>query len=447
LEKWSRLDGFSISPAIFAYFPNVSLANSNVPGWQNLARSRAVDCPTIILDTVTGELVDHFAELDHTTPGADLQSFMLWPSKQLTESHRYIVAMRFLRTTSNTLVTPSAAFQALRDGVATSDPDIENRRQNFEAIFTTLASHGIRRADLQLAWDFTVGSEKYTTQGMLFMRDDAKKRIPAGGPSYNVRQVEDDFSDRIFRKITGAMTVPHYMTRNARPGAELVVDANGIPIYQGEVTATFAVSIPRKCAVAGAKCPIVIYGHGLLGGKDQVTMGTQQDFANTYGYIIAGVDMWGMSAYDVPTIMAVTATDLGRISVIPDRTHQGMLNQYLLLHLLSGNFANDDLVTFGGQSIIDTTRRYYWGISQGGILGGMYLAFNDIVTKAHLGVPGAPYPLLLARSVDFDTYFDIIKARYSNPIDRILILSLMGLVWDRGEPSGYLSETTPHWHL
>jgi len=51
---------------------------------------------------------------------------------------------------------------------------------------------------------------------------------------------------------------------------------------------------------------------------------------------------------------------------------------------------------------------------------------------------GAPYPLLLARSVDFDPYFYILKGRYTNSIDRVLLLTLLGLLWDRAEPSGYL---------
>ena len=54
------------------------------------------------------------------------------------------------------------------------------------------------------------------------------------------------------------------------------------------------------------------------------------------------------------------------------------------------------------------------------------------------GVPGGPYPILLARSVDFDPYFAVLKARYPNPPDRILLLSMIGLVWDRAEPGGYM---------
>jgi hypothetical protein len=44
---------------------------------------------------------------------------------------------------------------------------------------------------------------------------------------------------------------------------------------------------------------------------------------------------------------------------------------------------------------------------------------------------------LLARSVDFDPFFDVLKGRYSDAIDRIVLISLIGQLWDRAEPSGF----------
>jgi len=184
------------------------------------------------------------------------------------------------------------------------------------------------------------------------------------------------------------MTVPHYLTRNALPGSELVLDENGTPVYQGETQASFVVGVPRKCTAPGSKCPILVYGHGLTGTKGQVLSGNQQRFADEYGYVICGVDMWGMSSFDVASIAVVLLTDFGRVNIVPDRSHQGMLNQLLLMKMMAGDFAKDELVTFGGESIIDVNQKYYWGISQGGILGAMYLAVSQDVNKGHLGVPG-----------------------------------------------------------
>jgi len=181
---------------MFAFFPNVSLEASRVPGWQNVARSLEQDCPTLILDAETGAPLDHFAELDYTTPRTDERAFMIWPARQLQPGRRYIVAIRNLRDADNRPIAPSDAFASLRDGTPSGDPDVESRRDLFEDIFARIERFGIRRSELVLAWDFTVGSEEFTTGAMLFMRDDANKRIPEGGPRYVITDVEDEYSDR-----------------------------------------------------------------------------------------------------------------------------------------------------------------------------------------------------------------------------------------------------------
>ena len=68
------------------------------------------------------------------------------------------------------------------------------------------------------------------------------------------------------------MTVPHYMTTNARPGSTLVIDENNNPVYQGMIEVPFTVFIPRTCADGSrpGPCPIVNYGHGMLGSRAEV---------------------------------------------------------------------------------------------------------------------------------------------------------------------------------
>jgi hypothetical protein len=54
-----------------------------------------------------------------------------------------------------------------------------------------------------------------------------------------------------------------------------------------------------------------------------------------------------------------------------------------------------------------------------------------------LGVPGQPYNILLNRSVDFDSFFQIVKGAYPDPIDIQVVLGLVQMLWDRAEPNGY----------
>jgi hypothetical protein len=94
------------------------------------------------------------------------------------------------------------------------------------------------------------------------------------------------------------------------------------------------------------------------------------------------------------------------------------------------------------QSVIDTTRLFYDGNSQGGIMGGSLTALAPDFNRAVLGVPGMNYSTLLRKSVDFDQYAQVLYANYPNELERPLILSLIQILWDRGEANGYAEQMT-----
>merc|ERR1712154_536794 len=115
--------------------------------------------------------------------------------------------------------------------------------------------------------------------------------------------------------------------------------------------------------------------------------------------------------------------------MVPDRCHQGMLNALMLMKLmLSSDFiADDDIFAFDNSvRVVPASgpyKRNYYGNSQVGILGTVYMALSTDVTHGTVGVPGGPYALLLPRSDDFSALFDILKTRYHSDTDRILLLS------------------------
>ncbi len=131
---------------------------------------------------------------------------------------------------------------------------------------------------------------------------------------------------------------------------------------------------------------------------------------------------------------------------MPDRLHQGMLNALVLMKLLTQSaFVRDPAVTFGGKSVVSTDPAdwHYTGNSQGGIMGGMYMAATTDVRTGVLGVGGGPYALLLPRSSDFAELFDILKLRYPRSMDRMAILALMQSLWDKSDPAGWAGYITP----
>lgn len=437
--QWNSLDGFSPMPAIMTYFKDVMI--DNVPHHWDMSRSLQTDSPTVILDAETGERLMHFAELNESSGSSKNKAFMMWASKRLKDGHRYIVAIRNLQDRSGATIAPSDAFKALRDNVATTNPDIEGRRTVYEDIFARLTAAGVSRSTLQLAWDFTTASQENLTGRLVAARDDAFTRIPSDGPEYKIKSVEDfdvATNSTIGREIHLQFRVPYY-TDKPGPGSSLVLDSNGKPVFQGWTWVPAEVRIPHTLLDNPRPGRLLQYGHGLLGSQGEVESGYLGDIANRYGYVLFATDWWGMSSYDAVSITLMMLNDISRFNIIPDRSTQGMVNFLLLMKTMAGRFAKDTNVTVNGVSIIDSTKRSYFGNSQGGILGGVYMAVSTDVQYGVLGVPGAPYGILLPRSNDFTPFYDILKGRYPDGLDQIFTISLMCQLWDRAEPSAYLN--------
>jgi hypothetical protein len=73
-------------------------------------------------------------------------------------------------------------------------------------------------------------------------------------------------------------------------------------------------------------------------------------------------------------------------------------------------------------------------------MGLMLAAVSPDIERAVLGVPGMNYSLLLSRSVDWETYEAVLVPAYPDELDRRFILSLLQMLWDRGEGGGYVHD-------
>ena len=99
------------------------------------------------------------------------------PAKNLAARHRYIVALRNLKTAGGETIQAPAAFRYYRDRVPSDQQTINQRRAHFESIFQTLSKAGISAPDLYLAWDFTVASDQNIAARVLRMRNDAFAKL------------------------------------------------------------------------------------------------------------------------------------------------------------------------------------------------------------------------------------------------------------------------------
>ena len=401
-----------------------------------------------------------------------------------------------------------------------ADAALGSRQEHFNTnVFPVLSEAGIDKDSLHLAWDFTVASEENLAGRMLHMRDEAFGT--SGIPELDGvlgRLGDTDLSDRIvqgvapkfvidsstelndagtaprvdswvdsrgvahsmpIRRVRGRVTVPNFLDRIQQttthvmaprkdpsgltyvdfpaPGSRLLdIDQDGLPDQNpSEPT----VEVPFVCDVPlnGAANIPGLYGHGLLGNRDQINDFNKSPRRNG-DFLGCAVDFWGMSTVDLPTVATILA-DGSNFPSLPDRAQQGFLN-FLFVGRAAvhpDGFASDPAFQQEGASLIKTadeedTYLVYDGNSQGGIMGGPIVAISPDISRGILGVLGMNYSTLLNRSVDWEgelqleadlpPYSAPFYASYQDPAERQVVFGLMQMLWDRGESNGYAHHMT-----
>lgn len=419
------------------------------------------------------------------------------PAKNFEYGHRYIVAFRNLKDADNKAIGAPLGFRVYRDRLKTRQPIVEARRPHMNSVISDVVTKGgLSRKSLYMAWDFTVASQKSLTGRALQIRDDAFARLGdtnladrkidgaspdfqilgycdrdkvGGGPNCGGGAFQPGAGDDYVRVIEGRLTgVPCYLNQNGcNPGAIFDIEADGDVAFNP----TFTMNVPFRCFIPESIQPLGegnpvspgaagIYGHGLLGDYKQITSAGPVNVGRDGGSVWCGANWDGFSSADLLTIID-SLKDVSNFNKAVDRMQQGFVNFMLIGRAMihEDGFASDEAFQLDEEagmgeefkSAIDTsqgdaTRLQYMGISQGGIMGGSLMALSPDSDYGVLGVPGMNYSTLLRRSVDSDTYFKNnsfgLYKFYPNFRERPLILSLMQLLWDRGEPNGYAESMT-----
>lgn len=487
----NQSDGFSSGAPILVRVPGMdtpqAFTNTNPAAITNMEASFEEAAPIVLIDAANDQRQMIWAELDANATTPEQTVLEIHPGKNLTDGHRYIVALRGMKDASGQALAPPEGFRLLRDGVPTGIDAIESRREHMEKVFTELGDAGIGRDDLYLAWDFTVASTANVTGRMLAMRNDAFAKlgdtnltdgtVQGTAPDYTITDVQDFASNTVsgrgveyVRTIEGTVKVPCYMTdpdgggpkQPCDPGSRLNLNASGVPQQNGFYNARFGCGIPRSAVTETAPLSGIynvtdparpsLYGHGLFGEFDEVYAGNVRRLGTENGVLNCAADWIGMADEDILPAAFPAMLDLSKFAPLPDRLQQGFLDFLYLGRLLihPDGFTDDPAFQFsGGTSVIDTDEVFYWGNSQGGIAGGALTAVATDITRSVLYVPGMTYSVLLPRSVDFDDpdpsetdFASVLYPAYPIESTRPLALTLIQSLWDRGEPSGYASHMT-----
>jgi hypothetical protein len=477
-EDINRSDGFSPGESIVIRVPGLdspqAFQNTGAVPVTDMDRAFDPNQPIVLIDAATGQRQLIWSEIDSTASSPDQTDLIIRPGRNLIEGHRYIVAMRNLKDASGATIPAPPGFALYRDGLQTNVSAIEQRRAHFDEILSKLQGAGIDRGSLYDAWDFTVASTPNLTQRMLSIRDrglaDLGDNSPGDGtmqgnaPDFTVTNVTDfptatGHGVENIREVTGTYEVPCFLSSGCsnsggeyEPGGRFDLGSDGLPQPNGTMTARFTCNIPRSAVTETSPGVFDVdhqvrpsmYGHGLFGDYTEVHTANVRQLGTDEGVLTCATDFTGMMEDDVGTAIQALQ-DLSKFQPLPDGLQQGFLNFIYLGRLLTlpDGFSSDDAFKFSGNSVIDhDDGLYYYGNSQGGIAGGALTAVEPDITRTVLYVPGMNYSTLLTRSVDFEDYSLVLYPSYPIQSERPLLLAMIQMMWDRGEPNGYANHMT-----
>jgi hypothetical protein len=486
--QWNRNDGFSPGITIIARVPGLdndaAYARTGLVPSTDMARYADKRQAAVVIDAKTGKRQLIWTELDALAKADTDRNLLIRPGRNYREGHRYVVALRTLRDRDGKVLEAPAGFRIFRDRLASKQGFVNRRRGHMESIFKALKKAGIARGNLYAAWDFTVASRRALSERMLHIRNDAfatlgdtnlvDQKVAGKAPAFTVTKVTDferctmaetekcpAGQDRdLRRQVEGTFEVPCYLDQAGCPsGASFALDKKGLPVRTpGNVDqAPFVCNIPWSAVKDGVTVKLLpaLYGHGLFGdiGEARRSRNVHQ-LGDENQVLVCATDFQGMADEDVANA-APALLDLSKFSPLVDRLQQGFLNFTFLGRLLrtTDGFTSNEAFSLAGAPVIDTSSVAYYGNSQGGIQGGPVTAISPDVTRSVLYVPGMTYSILLPRSVDFDDpdpaeadFAGLLysSSGYADESQHPLILDLMQMLWDRGEPSGYAQHMTGH---
>ena len=460
-------DGFSPGNMIVTKVPGLdtpeAFARTGAVPITDIERSFDPDQPIVVINARTLERQLIWSELDANPADPRDVTLIVRPAVNFDEGERYIVALRNLRDAQGRILNAQPAFRALRDrkpdpaGRGAPRPlraAVRHARAGRHQAQGPLPRLGLHRGEPRGPQRPRAPDPQRGVRGARRRRprptscpraasrsSSPNPDLPDDLPDEAEADGRRDLGDSI--RISGNISVPCFLNapgcppgsefdsaRTACRSASRATRARERRLRDPEDAAAGPLR-PRSTATACSAAPARSAGANV------------RAMANEHGFVFCATDWAGMSTLDVPNVLALLQ-DLSRFPTLADRAQQGFVNfMYVGRWMLKRDWGDVD---------VDQSRLFYDGNSQGGIMGGALTALAPDFDRAVLGVPGMNYSTLLRRSVDFDLYahgniegadtpLGLYDA-YPNELERPLLLSLIQLLWDRGEANGYAHHIT-----
>ena len=432
----------------------------HAPSWPASVRWTCPTCPVrtalaatptrtsaaSLLDLDTGERVPHWVEVDAHAQDPDQRLTVLWPAQQLAFDHTYVVAFRGLTTEDGSAVAASDAFVALRDKDKTEDPDIENRRAHYDdVIFPALEEAGFARDEVVLAWSAHTASEASTPAAGCCPC--ATRRMPCTATAPPT--------------CAGTRSRPSTAARRASASTRACAAASTprcsprilawTPCSTGTRTACpsrTAPARPSSWCRSPARWPpsrvpprSIQYGHGLLGDEGEARSGWLEKFADDNRFIVIAGRQTGMCVEDYAAIGIMMSRDLSGFPTVPERLHQGIVENLLLTRIITRTLPADDEMAVDGTALLSGSNDdvAWYGISQGAIVGGAIVGASPDIQRAVISVGGGPTRCCChARSTSRASLSSCAAASPDERDQMFLIHGLLIQLWDVGESAAWV---------
>jgi len=426
-----RRDGYSPAVQIFTAFPG-GVDPSNLVGQHDFEASLTDASPTVVIDMSTGERVAHFAEIDVNEQwDPDQQALYIRPAFRLKSATRYAVGIRSsLQSKEGGALPMPAGFEAILNGTTTNHERLERIRPRYDEIFAAFENAGIPTDDLVLAWDFTTASDEYLHRDMTALRDAGLDQMGDRAENMGYEVEVDEADEELARLIIGEFDSPYFL---AGPDGDdgIEWDADGKPVSQGTKRYELVGLVPT-CASSAAPVPIVIFGHGFFGSTDEARGDHVRRVADELCVVVLATEWVGMRMADVSKA-AIALNNANKLPAFSDRIMQGILNFTTLTQLARGKLATELLVDADGP-IVDPDQIYFYGISQGHILGSTFMAYDPFIQRGAVHNGGGAWSLLFERSIHWGIYGTMVRGAYPGSLRVILMMGVLQMALDYTDP-------------
>jgi hypothetical protein len=447
---YDRRDGWSSAGSLYVAFP-VALDKAQLPGPGRQDSTLRPDSPIGILREDSGERVALFAELDvNAEDDGSLPLLLLHPTGRLRPGTRYLVYVRGLRDAAGQLAAPLPGFAALRDEALRPDSPRQAARPRQAEVLSRLAAFGVQKDELQLAWDFTTGSDEALHERLLSMRDAAFADLDAQPPAAPIAITESlidpperPATQRLLRRLLGTFTAPTFLAATGEEGGppRLLRGPDGEPKLRGREPFPLAIHVPECVTGAPGPVPVLLYGHGTFNtGASELDTAVQRELGNRLCVVQVGFDWLGLALSDAPYFYARASQDWNAFPVHAERLQQAHVNLAVLARLIRRGAldAMPELQRMGGQPLFDRNQVYFFGISEGGIQGATALAVSPDISRGALHVGCGFWSFYMWRSTDGTRFLPVLAGGgYPDAADRQALLAIGQLEYDFTDPAHF----------